>query len=349
MNSKNNFEIKKKLTVLDAFKAFFLILVAMITFSILLSVVLEIIASVKNISVEELQKTAPCIIVSQILSGLVFIVFFFVYNKSIKVENKFAVSDGEPISLLPISIAMVLSIICIFLLSPFFDLLDFLFEVPNQPLPLYDFMVTSFPYFMIGVVIYCVLPAIGEELIFRGIILRGLSSRFTGFVSILISSVLFALVHGSLQQTFYQLLMGIFLGYLAYVGGSLVYSIILHFINNLLVLLFGCFDIVGYLTEDAVYYNIFSYIFPIMLFLLGMFLVVVLMWVLRYLRNKNFFRYVDKKKKKDEEENVAAEPEKIGFAGMIKSLNGSEKLFIIGGLAISLTIWLINTIAMFAS
>ena len=143
--------------------------------------------------------------------------------------------------------------------------------------------------------------------------------------------------------------MGILLGYLAYVGGSLVYSIILHFLNNLLVLLFGCFDIVGYLTERAIYYNIFSMIFPVMLFLLGMFLIVVLMWVLKYLRNKNFFRYVPKKKKKKMEEAAAIEEEKIGLKGMIKSFTYVEKLFVIGGLAIALLLWIVNTIAMFAN
>lgn len=350
MNSKKNFQIQKKFSVLDAFKVFFLLLITMIAFSIILHIVLEIVASAKDTTALELQKTAPYIIISQILSGLIFIVFFFVYNKCVKIKNSFAISDGEKISLLPISIAMVLSIICIFLLSPFFDLLDYLFKVPQDNVPLYDYMTTSFPYFMIGVLIYCLLPAIGEELIFRGIILRGLSSRFTGFVSILISSILFALVHGSLQQTFYQLLMGILLGFLAYVGGSVIYSMILHFINNVLVLLFGCFDIVGYLSERAVYYNIFSMIFPVMLFLLGMFLIVVLMWVLRYLRNKNFFRFVPKKKKKKEEdEEVVVEEQKLGFKGLIKSLSYSEKLFIIGGLAIAFVIWLSNTITMFAN
>lgn len=346
MNNKKNFQIEKKLSVLDAFKTFFLLVVVMIAFSVCLSVVAEIVASFKDMDSLELQKTPTFIIISQMLSGLIFITLFFVYNKRAKVKNKFATSDGQKISLLPISIAMVLAIICIFLLSPFFDLLDYWFRVPEEPVPMYDLMTTSFKYFMIGVLIYCLLPAIGEELIFRGIILRGLSSRFTGFVSILISSVLFCLVHGSLQQTFYQLLMGVILGILAYVGGSIVYSVILHFLNNLLVLLFSCFDIVGYLTEEAIYYNIFSMIFPIMLFLLGMFLVVVLMWVLKYLRNKNFFRYVDKKKKGTEE---VVEEEKVGIKGFIKTLTYPEKLFLISGGIISFIIWLINTISMFAN
>jgi hypothetical protein len=242
---------------------------------------------------------------------------------------------------------MVLAIICIFLLSPFFDLLDYLFKVPEYPLPLLDFVTSSFPAFMIGIILYAVIPAIGEELVFRGIILRSLGTKFNGFVTIFVSGLLFALVHGSLQQTFYQLLMGILLSYMAYVGGSLVYSIILHFINNTFVLLFGCFDIVGYLSQKAIYYNIFSMIFPVMLFLLGLFLIAVLMWVLKYLRNKNFFRYVPKKKKKTEVKELEV-PVKVGFKGFVKEISYSEKMYLVGGLAIALLIWLVNTVSMFA-
>lgn len=346
MNSKKNFEVGKKFSVLDAFKAFFLLIVVMLSFSIVLTIVCEVIASVKNITTTELQKSTPFIVISQLLSGFIFIIFFIVYSRCVKVKGHAVIGDGQPISLLPISIAMVMAIICIFLLTPFFDLLDFAFKVPEEPVPLFELMQSSFPYFLFGVLLYAVLPAIGEELVFRGLILRGINSRFNGTVSIVLSAVLFALVHGSLQQTFYQLLMGIFLGYLAYVGGSVLYSVILHFLNNLLVLLFSCFDVVGYLSQRAIYYNIFSYIFPIMLFLLGMFLVVVLMWVLKYLRNKNFFRYIPKKKKKQMEETK--EPELLGFKGMIKTFNYSEKMFILAGLGISFVIWLLNTISMFA-
>lgn len=346
MNSKENFDNNKKFSVLDTFRAFFLLVIITVAVSLLFNIVVEIIASVKKVDIEEIQGSIAYGVASPIISGLIFIIFFFVYNKCVKVKNKVAISDGNPVSLLPISIAMVLAIICIFLLSPFFDLLDYLFKVPETPLPLFEFVKSSFPAFLIGIVLYAIIPAIGEELVFRGIILRGLSSKFNGFVSIFVSGLLFALVHGSLQQTFYQLLMGILLGYLAYVGGSLVYSVILHFLNNTLVLLFGCFDIVGYLTQKAIYYNIFSMLFPILLFLLGLFLIAILMWVLRYLRNKNFFRYVPKKKRKAQKELEI--PVRVGFKGFIKEISYTEKMYMIGGLAISLLIWLVNTVTMFA-
>ena len=73
------------------------------------------------------------------------------------------------------------------------------------------------------------------------IIQNTIHSKYNGFVAVTVSTLLFVLMHGALQQTVYQLVMGIMLGYVACVGGSILYSIILHFLNNTFVLLFGCF------------------------------------------------------------------------------------------------------------
>jgi hypothetical protein len=143
----------------------------------------------------------------------------------------------------------------------------------------------------------------------------------------------------------YQLIMGIMLGYVACVGGSVLYSIILHFLNNAFVLLFGCFSLVGYLSEETYYYNIYSMIFPVCLFMLGAILVGILFWVLKYLRTKNFFRYVPKKKKK----KMAEEPveTKLGLKDMWKNMEYKEKIFAIVGIILIGSIWLVNTISQF--
>ena len=188
------------------------------------------------------------------------------------------------------------------------------------------------------------LPAIAEELAFRGVMQRALQTKYSGFVAIFFSTLLFVLLHGSLQQTVYQLIVGIMLGYLACVGGSVIYSIILHFLNNALVLVFGCFDIVAYLSKDnMVYYNIFSMIFPVCIFLLGVVLVGILFWVLKYLRNKNFFRYESKiaKKLRKEQELAMANQKKLGLKDMWKNTTQVEKVFMLVSIALIGIIWLI--------
>lgn len=73
-----------------------------------------------------------------------------------------------------------------------------------------------------------------EELIFRGFILRSLQ-RFGNIFAILISSVLFGLWHGNLQQAIPIMFSGFVLGYIAIRSNSVIPGIITHAFNNLLI------------------------------------------------------------------------------------------------------------------
>lgn len=77
-----------------------------------------------------------------------------------------------------------------------------------------------------------VLAPIWEELLFRGYALRTLRSYGKRF-AIWGSAILFGLFHGNLLQTPYAVLMGLLLGYVT-VEYSLVWSILLHMFNNLI-------------------------------------------------------------------------------------------------------------------
>lgn len=72
-----------------------------------------------------------------------------------------------------------------------------------------------------------------EELIFRGIILHGLLQRYSPIKSIIISSVLFGIVHLNPWQFISALIIGAFSGWVYYRTSKLTLSIIIHSINNL--------------------------------------------------------------------------------------------------------------------
>lgn len=76
-----------------------------------------------------------------------------------------------------------------------------------------------------------ILAPIGEEILFRGYVLRSLRPYGKRF-AVLGSAVLFGLFHGNLLQTPYAILMGLVLGYVA-VEYSVIWSIALHMFNNL--------------------------------------------------------------------------------------------------------------------
>lgn len=354
MNTEKNFQTKNKYDLLDAFKCFFFLIIVTAGVSIIMQIVANIVASSTGRTYEQVVSGDVFQIITYIISPVVFIIYFFAYNAIKKVSNKEAISDGQKISLLPISISMVLAVICIFLFTPFMNLIDYWFECMNfhmdNTIPLYEKMTTSGGYFFLGVFIFALLPAVAEELIFRGIIQKSLSTKLNGIATITLTTIMFTLMHGSLQQTVYQLIVGIMLSYMVCVGGSILYSIILHFFNNFFVLLFSTFDIVSYLNaENTIYYNVFSQIFPFLLFLLGVVLVAILFWVLKYLRNKNFFRYDPKAKKKVKkiEPVILKEPDKLRLKDLWGNATYNEKIFILCSFVLVGLIWIINTISGF--
>ncbi len=85
-------------------------------------------------------------------------------------------------------------------------------------------------FFLITIVIAA--PVI-EELIFRGIILDGLLKRYSPVKSIILSSVLFGLVHLNPWQFIGALIVGSFSGWVYYKTRKLTLSILIHAANNL--------------------------------------------------------------------------------------------------------------------
>lgn len=81
-----------------------------------------------------------------------------------------------------------------------------------------------------------ILPAFCEEQLFRGVITNGLQK--TGLVgACLISGALFMLYHVNPAQTVHQFIMGVALAYIALKSGSIVPSMIVHMLNNLIVVI----------------------------------------------------------------------------------------------------------------
>ena len=79
-----------------------------------------------------------------------------------------------------------------------------------------------------------ILAPLCEELLCRGIICRGLLSRNKPWVAIVVSALIFAILHGNLQQGIAAFGLGIFMGWVYYKTHSLWSTIAIHFVNNTL-------------------------------------------------------------------------------------------------------------------
>lgn len=88
---------------------------------------------------------------------------------------------------------------------------------------------------MISVIlVMALLPAICEELVFRGFIFSGLSRNSGQIRAILLSAIVFGLSHGVLQQTMLATSMGILLGWIAYKTNTVLTTIVFHLVHNTL-------------------------------------------------------------------------------------------------------------------
>lgn len=84
--------------------------------------------------------------------------------------------------------------------------------------------------------VLCVLPAVGEELLFRGA-LQGLMRPCGSAVAIFGPALLFALLHLDPIQGLTAFVCAVFLGWLAERSGSILPGMVLHFVNNCLAFL----------------------------------------------------------------------------------------------------------------
>lgn len=76
-----------------------------------------------------------------------------------------------------------------------------------------------------------VVPALIEEFAFRGAVMQPLRKYGDGF-AIVVSSVVFAILHGNLIQAPFALIAGFGMGYAACITNSIWTSVIIHFLNN---------------------------------------------------------------------------------------------------------------------
>lgn len=82
----------------------------------------------------------------------------------------------------------------------------------------------------------CVMPAIAEELLFRGAF-QGLMRPCGSAAAIFAPALLFGLLHLDLAQGLTAFVCGVFLGWLAERSGSILPGMLLHFVNNALAFL----------------------------------------------------------------------------------------------------------------
>lgn len=91
----------------------------------------------------------------------------------------------------------------------------------------------SYKTLIINIMMIAVIPAIGEELIFRGVLLKVFNDIFSNVhVAVIVTSVIFSAIHLQFFGFLPRFFLGIVLAYLFVFTGNIWTAILAHFINN---------------------------------------------------------------------------------------------------------------------
>lgn len=95
-------------------------------------------------------------------------------------------------------------------------------------------LIFSLPALVVMVMVI-ILPAICEEAVFRGVFLQGLSGRMKNkWMIMIVTGVIFGAFHGNVLRAIPTALIGMILAYLVLETGNIFYSMMFHFLNNLI-------------------------------------------------------------------------------------------------------------------
>ena len=107
--------------------------------------------------------------------------------------------------------------------------IEHLFPIDSNELPEINQLSSRIAFLLSG----CIFGPIAEEICFRGILLGGLlKMRCRPWIAILITAIVFGLLHGDAANIISALLFGILVGWLYWRTGSIIPCLIIHIVNN---------------------------------------------------------------------------------------------------------------------
>ena len=233
--SNKSFISKTKLDEKIGGTAFTLSSVISILASFIFSLMLVAIASSKNIDADAISKNTAVILISFLIGTVVCVSTIAICTIKFKLNLKplYAPTKSKN-NVLVYVCTLLIAVGVIFGLSElnvyFLEFLNSLGLTPSSP-SLPEFSVVNF---ILVIICVCLLPAIFEETLFRGIITYSLKGAGEVF-AILVSGALFAFFHMNPAQTLYQFVFGGLFAFIALRAGNLLPVIIAHFLNNLFV------------------------------------------------------------------------------------------------------------------
>lgn len=232
-------ENKLKYDKYDAGYAFTWAIIAPQLIAFAFAFVISMISLASGIEYASLLENNIVIILSILISPIAFGLSFYKSNKKAGTKWKTAIGLNFKLNWLNVVLCVGISFICVFGFNNLVSLFDAIISLTGfkgnyaMPLPL-----TNAGWLILNLFLMAVLPAIFEEILFRGIIFNGLK-QYGSKIAVVGSAGLFMLMHGGIEQTIYPFLVGLILALVMLKTSNILYPIIIHFCNNAIVIVYN--------------------------------------------------------------------------------------------------------------
>ncbi len=125
-----------------------------------------------------------------------------------------------------------------------------------QDKSIYAYIGTTWRSFALNIFLLAIIPAIGEEFVFRGV-LQNLIAKASQKIhlSVWLTAFLFAFIHFQFMDFLPRFFLGAAFGYVVILTGKIWYSMILHFLNNALAIFIHFGIRKGFIDESSWWIN----------------------------------------------------------------------------------------------
>jgi membrane protease YdiL (CAAX protease family) len=157
-----------------------------------------------------------------------------IYLGFIKTKQKF--NDVFKFNYIPSELWKAITVFMIgfvILLSELDNIFNYVIPPPEFITSVLETMAAD-QWFILSMLTIAIIPAITEEMLFRGIILNGLKNNYSERTAIIVSALLFALWHLNPWQFVPAFIIGLISAFICLRTGSLLLCIYIHLFNNAL-------------------------------------------------------------------------------------------------------------------
>lgn len=135
---------------------------------------------------------------------------------------------------LDVGIAIIIFMIgFVILLSELDNILNYFLPMPVFLMNVFEAIMAK-QIFVLSIILVGIIPAFTEEMFFRGIILNGFKENYSERKAIIISALLFGIIHLNPWQFISAFIIGLFSAWICIKTKSIILSIYIHIFNNIM-------------------------------------------------------------------------------------------------------------------